>query len=276
MLELTKLTEFIKSLEGGIEERFSSQAGYQQVKAVLQGKAGKIDATSLIIDSRAAFAGANRPELVAAGVTDALRNVLMAKISSERERVGGDLKVLGDQLEQARAVMENRASVKEYAVSTVEAAVSGRLVMDDGKTPVAGARVVVHGTGDNYEKIVAEAVTDTNGEYVITMDKHMVSEAPAKITLAFNTPKGENIAHSGEVSLEKGKVLTVDKKVKEEMKDAASPLTRSAEETREMAAFEITSLKRSQVELEQYDMQAEEAARSVAATMDQLKKIFAG
>jgi hypothetical protein len=275
-MDLTILTEIIGTLEKGIEERYSSQAGYQQVKAVLQGKAGKIDATSLIIDSRAAFAGNNRPEMVAAGVSDSFQNVLVTKIASERERIGGDLTILRDQVEKTRAVMENRATVKEYAVDAEEAAVSGRLVMDDGNTPVAGARVVVHDTGDNYEKIVAEGVTDANGEYAITMDKRLVSEAPAKITLAFNTPMGENIAHSGEVFLEKGKVFRVDNKVKEEMKDAASPLARNVEEMRTMAAVELASLNRRQIELEQFDQQTDAAARSVATMMDQVKKIFTG
>jgi CRISPR/Cas system CMR-associated protein Cmr5 small subunit len=276
MIELTKLTELVKTLEVGIEKRFSSQVGYQQVKAVLQGKTKKIDAPSLIIESKAVFAGENRPELVALGVADVLQKVVTSRISSKRERVDSDLKTLGERVEKTRAVMENRASVKKYAVSKEEAAVSGRLVMDDGKTPVAGARVMVHGTGDDYAKIVAEGVTDANGEYVIKMDKHMVSEAPAKVTLAFNTPKGENIAHSAEVSLKKGKVLTVDNNVKEEMKDAASPLTKSAEEMKTLASFEMASIKRSKIELEQYDMQAEDAARSVATAMDQLKKIIVG
>jgi hypothetical protein len=269
-----KITEMIKGLEGGIEKKFSSQPAYQQVKTILEGKAEKVDVKSLIADSRAMFSGDNKPELLAANVIETLKAVMDKNIAEVKNEIAGNLKTLGEQLETRRAVFENRRSIKEIKLKPDEAALSGRLVMNDGITPVAGAKVVVHGTGDDYSKIIATGITDINGEYIIEIDERIVKESPQKITIAFNSPKDENIAHSGDISLRTGEAIMTDMNISADKNEIAKPLTRSLEERKHAVTLEMAGLKKTEAELMQHSFVIEKSVNEIKAKFDGLKDLF--
>ncbi len=276
MVDLTNITSVIKGIEGFIEERFGSQAGYRQVKDVLEGKAEKVDTRSLVIESRAAFSGNNRPEALALDIIDGLRT----DVEAGKAEIPGLLKerekAITDRIEKNKATMESRPSNVEYEVAEEEAVFTGRLVAADGTSPVAGAKVLVRGTGREAETIVMTAVTDENGEYVIKMDAAMVKEAPKKLAVAFESPKGEAIAESSPVLLSatKGKTKVVPMVTPEEKKETVAGLVMKEEERTAAASIEMAELKKGEAELAALRFQADKSVKTVEAGLDALKDLF--
>ncbi len=275
MIDLTKIkiNEMLKNLEDGIEKRFGSQAGYTQVKAVLEGKAETVDTKALIKDSRAVFTGDNKPELLMVNTIENLKGIVDTRTMLIPREIDDRQRIINNMIEKNKATIENRASVITHEVKAKEAMVNGRLVAADGN-PVAGAKVIVHGTGRDLSKIIAKAVTDANGEYVIKMDEKTVKESPKKIAITFDSPNGENIAGSNELSLTKGKASIVDIKVAEEKNEVVAPLLKSAEERKNVAMLEMAGLKRSEAELNLLRFRTEKSANVTKAKLDELKNLF--
>lgn len=276
MADLPDITKVIKGIEYFIEERFGTQAGYQQVKAVLEGTVEKVETRSLVIESRAAFSGDNRPEKLAQDFLELLStDVAMGKAeipNALRERE----KAITDRIEKNKATVEGRTSNVEYEVATEEAVFIGRLVAADGKSPVSGAKVLVRGTGREAGKIVMIAVSDENGEYVLKMDAAMVREAPKKLVVAFESPKGEAIAESAPLSVAevKGKTRVVPMVTPKEKNEMVSGLVVGEEERKAAARLEMAELKKGEVELAALRFRATKSIETLEAGLEGLKILY--
>ncbi len=268
--------ESLKGLiEKVVEARLGSLPAYQKVKDVIEGKEKKADIKDMAMDVRASFSADRKPELLVAEAIAGINGLVVNRIAaSVRKDLSIKTEDLKDNLEKAAAKIENRPSKKIVEVGKKEAALSGRLVMDDGKTPVEGASVVVHGTGDNYSKIVAKAVTDANGEFTIRLDEKIAKEAPRKLTVAFDSPGGENMAHSGDFDLVKGKAITVDSSVRAEKKAVAEPLVSGTGESKKSAELEMSALKKKEVVLNRSSFAVEKSVSEITAKLDGLKGVF--
>ncbi len=93
-----KITEMIKGIEEGIEKKFSSQPAYRQVKAVLEGRAEKVEVKEMIKHSRAMFSGGNKPEALIGEIVDNLKNrivlnagTLMSDITERQTKLSESL-----------------------------------------------------------------------------------------------------------------------------------------------------------------------------------------
>lgn len=274
MIDLTKLKELMKGIEDAIEERFATQAGYQQVKAALEGTAEKVDTRSLVVESRAVFAGANKPEILAVQVIAALKENVDLKMQAVPAFTEAEHTAVTAEIEKKRAIIERRASKTTYEAGASEGVVAGRLVAADGITPVAGAAVVIRGVGPEAEKVVAEGVTDANGEYVIRMDEEVLKRAPRRVIATFTTRRGEKLLESGELALAKGKSTVLHATVAEERREAASALIQDVEERRQSAMLDLAELKRKETEIELLRFQTEKSAGEVKAMFDAVGDLF--
>ena len=268
------MSGLVQGLEKKIQERFGTQAGYQQVKAVVEGKARKVSIKTMVTDARAVFSGENKPSLLAGRALEDLQATLGNRLALFSTGLEAQSSVTASGMEKMRAILENRATVAVHEVSGEEALLVGRLLAPDGSTPIRGAQVVVRGTGEEAEKIVATAVTDDNGEYAIKLDKAMLEEAPKKVAVLFQSPKGETIATTRALTPVRGKASTVKVGVAADKEKITAPLVQSDEERKEGAVGGISALATDQVELDLLRLRTEGAASSVTAMLEGVRDLF--
>ena len=268
------MSGLVQGLEKKIQERFGAQAGYQQVKAVMEGKAGKVNIHALVTDARAGFSGENKPSLLAGRALEGLQATLGNRLTLFSTGLDAQSSGAASGMEKMRAILENRPSAVVEDVKEGEVVLTGRLVAPDGSTPVRGAQVVVRGTGKEAEKIVTTAVTDENGEYAIRLDEAMLKEAPKKVAVLFQSPKGETIAESRALTPERGKVSTVKVDVAAEKGEITATLVRSDEERMKGAVGGISELATGQGEVNLLRRRTEGAASSLTATLEGVRDLF--
>ena len=267
------MSGLVQGLEKKIQERFGTQAGYQQVKAVVEGKARKVSIPTMVTDARAVFSGENKPSLLAGNLLEGIQATLGDRLALFSTGLEAQSSVTASGMEKMRAILENRATMAVHEVSGEEALLLGRLLAPDGSTPVRGAQVVVRGTGKEGEKIVATAVTDENGEYAIKLDKAMLEGAPKKVAVLFQSPKGETIAQSRALTPERGKVSAVKVDVAADKEEITAPLVQSDEERMKGAVGGISELATGQAELNLLRLRTEGAASSVTAMLDGVRDL---
>lgn len=274
MIDLNPIKNYLKGLEDQIEEQFGSHAGYQQVRAVLEGTAQEVNTRILISDARAVLSGENKPELVATGLVGELQNQFNMSTGLFSQAVEKVQKDLDASIEKKRAILENRASSVITEVPESESLITGRLVAADGVTPVEGAIVVLRGTGSERTAIIATVFTDENGEYAARLDEETLAKAPKKISIRFESKTGEIIAQSKGFSLAKGKARSVDLKVGKEKAGLADKLTR-AEDVRKVSAINAMAvLAREESDLKTIHFQTEKSLKNLNAAFEGLKNLF--
>ena len=276
MIELTKINEMIQYIEKGIEDRFGSQALYQNVKDVLEGKAEAINTRELVRNSCGFFSGENKPHLLLANIIKNLNELFDARSKSISKGIKEQERYIANGIEKNSALMENRASKITYDIDNGEALFTGRLISSDGLNPVAGAKVFIRGAGKTASKVIATAQTDANGEYVIKLDEEAVKEAPKNVKINFNTPKEEIIAESADLSLTKGKVKSVNVNVAEDKQEIASELIQDIEERKRIAMLEVAEVKKNEAELNLLRFQTERSANTIKTRLDNIKALFMG
>jgi len=275
MADSIDLKTIINGIEEKINARFSSHLGFKKVKAALEKKAGKPDPRAMIMDSRAVFAGDNKPALLAVEAVDSLetqgvtwKTALVGELDRNRGKVA-------DSIEKNRALLENRSSNIAHAVKADEAMFVGRLAAEDGAKPVAGARVLVRSSGAD-PKIVAEAVTDANGEYIIKMEAAEVAKAGKTLSISYETRDGTVIDEKKKISLASavGNAKVVDGKVLEDKKDLVIDMVSATDERKQQAMLEMSELKKTEVELKITGFKIQNSSNSVTNRLSEIKGLF--
>lgn len=271
-----KIKDMFKAVEEKIEQRFGAQAGFKDVKAMLEGKAEKPDVRSMIMDSRAVFSGENKPQVLALKTVDIFKNEMDVTTGGAKAVLDLKKKDIAENMEKNMAIVENRSSNISYDIKKEDALFIGRFTGDEDVKPVAGIRVVIRGTDSTAKKVIAETVTDANGEYVIKMDKETIKKSPKNITISFETKSGESITKTKTISLTKavGKVEKVDIKVPEDKKDLTKDILKGAKDRKYQAMIEITELKKAESELKLFEYKARTSSSELRDKLDEIKAIF--
>ncbi len=113
MADSLNIKNLIKTLENTIETTFSAQPAYQQTKAVLEGKAKQVDVKTLIDDSRAMFAGSNKPEALFAAAVDHLKNRIVQNADAFKKDIAESKIKLGKSATEAKKIVAGIALKKE-------------------------------------------------------------------------------------------------------------------------------------------------------------------
>lgn len=279
MIEYNKILEMAKALEKKADETLTRYPGYPIVKEVLEGKTKKADVRSMIMDSKAFFSGKNSPvELVKTALNGADLGMTLAT-GKAKEFLNEQEKELSDELEKKNAIIENRAATKVYKVKKDDAVLIGRLISDDGKKPIAGARIFVRIKGNETTRpILTEAVTDINGEYVIELDKNKLKSAGKSVSVGFETRDGEILTKSKDIVINniKGKAARIDGKVVEDKMDIATELVGDTEANKRHAYLEMAEIKKNEAEIKNLRFKARETKAEINNALNEVKKIFEG
>lgn len=275
MTDPIDLKSLVKGVEEGIEARFGSHLGFKQVKAALQKKGGRPDPRSMIMDSRAMFAGDNKPGLLAAEGIDSLEKQVEIQKGALLEALEKNRRTVADNIEKNRALLENRAANISHDVKAGEAMFVGRLAAENGTKPVAGAKVVIRSSGTD-PRMVAEAVTDANGEYVIKMGAAEIKKATKTLSISYETKDGTVINEKKKIYLSSamGKAKVVDAEVAEDKKDLAADLFKATDERKQQALMEVSELKKTEAELNQISFKTRSSANKLTKNLTDIKGLF--
>jgi hypothetical protein len=275
MADPIDLKNMMKGLEETIEARFGSQLGYKQVKAALEKKGPRPDPRALIMDSRAVFSGNNKPVLLAVEGIDNLDKQVTAKSGTLLGTLDGQRASVAASMEKSRALLENRAANIAHDVKAEEAVFVGRLAAENGTQPLAGAKVVIRSSGTD-PRMVAETVTDANGEYVIKMGAAEIKKATKTLTIAYETKDGTVIDEKKKIYLSAamGQAKVVDAVVAEDKKDLAADLFQATDERKQQALLEMAELKKTEAELNQVSFKARRSADKLSQNLSGLKGLF--
>jgi hypothetical protein len=113
MSENLSIKNLIKTLENTIEEKFSSHPAYQQTKAVLEGKAKQVDVKVLVDDSRAMFAGSNKPQALFTAAVDHLKTRLVQNADTFKKDIEERKLKLSEGITEAKKIVAGFALKKE-------------------------------------------------------------------------------------------------------------------------------------------------------------------
>ncbi len=275
MADPIDLKSLVKGVEEGIEARFGSHLGFKQVKAALQKKGGRPDPRSMIMDSRAMFAGDNKPGLLAAEGIDSLEKQVEIQKGALLEALEKNRRTVADNIEKNRALLENRAANISHDVKAGEAMFVGRLAAENGTKPVAGAKVVIRSSGTD-PRMVAEAVTDANGEYVIKMGAAEIKKATKTLSISYETKDGTVINEKKKIYLSSamGKAKVVDAEIAEDKKDLAADLFKATDERKQQALMEVSELKKTEAELNQISFKTRSSANKLTKNLTDIKGLF--
>jgi len=277
MADPIDLKSLLKGVEDGIEAKFGSHPGFKQVKAALQKTGGRPDPRAMIMDSRAVFTGDNKPLTLATTGIDSLEKQVATQKDKLLAAVAENRRAVADNIEKNRALLENRAANIAHDVKADEALFTGRLAAENGTQPLAGARVVVRTSGAE-PKIVADTVTDANGEYVIKMGAAAIEKATRTLAIAYETPDGALIEEKKKIYLSsaRGKTRVIDGDVAEDKKDLAADLIRSSDERKQQALLEMAELKKTSAELNQFNFKTRSSADKLSQNLAGLKGMLGG
>jgi hypothetical protein len=275
MADPIDLKKILQGFEEALETRFGSHLAYKQVKAALEKKGPRPDPRAMIMDSRAVFAGDNKPVLLATKGLDSLEQQVAIQKTALFEALEKNRRTVADNIEKNRALLENRSANIAHDVKSGEAVFAGRLSADDGTNPVSGAKVVIRSAGTS-PKIVAEAVTDANGEYVIKMGAAEVQKATKTLSIAYETKDGTVIDEKKKIRLSAamGKVKVVDAQVAEDKKDLAADLISATEERKQQALLEMAELKKTETELNLISFKTRSSANRLTNNLTEIKGLF--
>jgi hypothetical protein len=276
MAEPIDLKNMLQGLEDGIEARFGTHLGYQQVRAALEKKGPRPDPRSMIMDSRAVFAGDNKPVLLAAEVIDNLDSRVKAGSGALRGIIDGRREALAASMEKNRALLENRAANIAREVKADEAMFVGRLAAEDGSRAVAGAKVILQSSGAE-PAVIAEAVTDANGEYVFKLGAAEIKKATKSLTISYEAKDGTLINEKKKINLSSamGNARVVDAEVPEDKKDLVADLVKSADESKQQALLEMAELKKTEAQLNQISYRIRGSAGGITKRLTAVKELFA-
>jgi hypothetical protein len=148
-------------------------------------------------------------------------------------------------------------------------------VAEDGAKPVAGARVFVRSASVG-SGIVAEAVTDANGEYIIKMEAAEVAKADETLSISYETRDGNVIDEKKKISLASavGNAKVVDGNVPEDKKDLVVDMIRASDERKQQAILEMSELKKTEVELKITGYKIQNSSNSVTNRLSEIKGLF--
>ena len=104
MEDSLNVKNLIKTIENTIEEKFSSHPAYQQTKAVLEGKAKQVDVKTLVDDSRAMFAGGNKPEVLLSAAVDHLKNRIVLNADVFKKDIEESKGKLNERMTEAKNI----------------------------------------------------------------------------------------------------------------------------------------------------------------------------
>ena len=277
MTEYNKILEMAKAFEKKADEILAKYPGYPKVKEVLEGKTKKVDVRSMIMDSKAFFSGKNSPVELVKTALDGTDLGMTLATGKAKEFLNEQEKELSDELEKKNAIIENRAATKVHKVKKDDSVFTGRLMSDDGKKPIAGARVLVRVKGDETAKpVLAEVVTDVNGEYMIHLDKDKLKLAGKSVSVGFETRDGEILTKAKDIVINtvKGKAATIDGKVSEDKMDIATEFVSDTEANKRHAYLEMAELKKSEAEIKLFRFKAETANNELKEKINKLKNLF--
>lgn len=113
MADSLNIKNLIKTIENSIEEKFSSHPAYQQTKAVLEGKAKQVDVKTLVDDSRAMFAGGNRPEALFIAAVDHLKGRVVQNADAFKKDIAESKLKLGERMAEAKKTVAGISLKKE-------------------------------------------------------------------------------------------------------------------------------------------------------------------
>jgi len=113
MADSLNVKNLIKTIENTIEEKFSSHPAYQQTKAVLEGKAKQVDVKTLVDDSRAMFAGGNKPEVLLSAAVDHLKNRIVLNADVFKKDIEESKGKLNERMTEAKNIVAGLALKKE-------------------------------------------------------------------------------------------------------------------------------------------------------------------
>jgi len=275
MAEPTDLKKMFKGLEDAIEARFGAHLGYQQVRAALEKKGPRPDPRSMIMDSRAVFAGDNKPVLLTAEVIDNLDSQVRAGSGDLGGIIDGQREALAASMEKNRALLENRAANIAREVKADEAMFVGRLAAEDGSRAVAGAKVILQSSGAE-PAVIAEAVTDANGEYVFKLGAAEIKKATKSLTISYEAKDGTLINEKKKINLSSamGNARVVDAEVPEDKNDLVADLVKSADESKQQALLEMAELKKTEAQLNQISYRIRGSAGGIAKRLTAVKELF--
>lgn len=277
MIEYNKILEMAKALEKKADETLVKYPGYPEVKKVLEGKTKKADVRLMIMDSKAFFSGKNSPlDLVKTALNGADLGMTLAT-GKAKEFLNEQEKELSDELEKKNAIIENRPATKVYKVKKDDAVLIGRLMSNDGKKPIAGAKILVRVKGNETARpILAEAITDINGEYVVELDKDKLKLAGKSVSLGFETRDGKILAKPKDIVINtvKGKAATIDGKVSEDKMDIAIELVSDTEANKRHAYLEMAELNKSEAEMKHFRYKAKTANNELKEQINTLRNFF--
>lgn len=269
------LKNLMRGFEEKIEKRFGSHRAYKQVKAALEKKGAKPDPMALIMDSKAMFSGNNKPSILVTEAVTALEKQIESRSGAMLKAFDKKKKVVANNIEKNRAFLENRASNIVHDVNADEALFAGRLIVEEGAKPVAGAKIIVRTSGADA-KVVAEAVTDANGEYVIKMGADEVKKATKTLTFSFETADGHTIAKSKKATLAtaKGSTKVVDVTVSEKNIDLVSKMVETAEKRKSQALLEMSELKKTEAELNMIKFRTKSSSDKIRKKLAEIRSLF--
>jgi len=112
-----------------IEERFGSEPVYQQTRAMLEGRAKQMEAKALINDSRAMFAGNNKPEVLFVAAVEQIQNKLAQNADVLKNAIVENQKKVRENVVEAIRAMKEFTIPKEGEASTHEAEVKNASVV---------------------------------------------------------------------------------------------------------------------------------------------------
>ncbi len=275
MADSIDLRNLVKAVEEQIEARFGSHLGYKQVKTALEKKGGKPDPRAMIMDSRAVFAGDNKPVLLAAEAVDSLERQVAARKTELLDALDRNRRKVAANIEKNRALLENRAANIDHAVQADEAMFVGRLASENGTQPVAGAKVVVRSSGAD-PKIVAEAVTDANGEYIIKMGAAEIEKTSKTLSISYETGDGALIDEKKKIYLSSavGTAKVIDAAVPEDKNDLVTDMVKATDERKQQALLEMSELKKTEAELNQIIFRTRSSSDGITRSLTAIKGLF--
>jgi hypothetical protein len=113
MADSLNIKNLIKTLENTIEEKFSSHPAYQQTKAVLEGKAKQVDVKALVDDSRAMFAGNNKPQALFNASVDHLKTRIVQNADAFKKDIEEHKLKLSESITEAKKIVAGIVLKKE-------------------------------------------------------------------------------------------------------------------------------------------------------------------
>ncbi|MCP3898527.1 MAG: hypothetical protein GY707_02205, partial [Desulfobacteraceae bacterium] len=186
-------------------------------------------------------------------------------------------KELSDQLEKKNAIIENRSAARIYKVEKDDTILNGRLMSNDGKKPIAGAKVLIRIKGDGTSKpALAQAVTDMNGEYSIPLNKNKLKSAGENISVNFETRKGVKLANSKNIAINsvRGKAKTIDGKISADKVESAEGLIADTETNKHHAYLEMAELKKSEAQMTHFQYKTETTKNELKEKISKLRNLF--